>query len=56
MVKKIEKEGRIYFQCGECSFLYKEKELAEGCEDYCRKHNSCSLEITRHAVRENQIK
>ena len=25
-------------------------DLAKKCEDWCKKHNSCSLEITRHSV------
>ncbi len=51
MVKEIEKDGRKLFQCEECSFLYKEKEWAEKCEDYCREKHSCSLDITKHAVK-----
>jgi hypothetical protein len=51
MVKEIKKYGKIYFQCEECSFLYEKRRLAEKCEAYCKKHNSCSLEITRQAVK-----
>ena len=38
------------YRCKECGFAYKEKELAKECEDFCKKHHQCSLEITRHAV------
>ena len=39
------------YGCKECNMLYKEKELAEKCEDWCRKHKSCNLEIIKHAVK-----
>ncbi|GAI69001.1 unnamed protein product, partial [marine sediment metagenome] len=29
---------------------YKEKELAEKCQQWCEEHNSCNLEITKYAV------
>lgn len=53
MVKEIKRKGNIYFQCEECKFIYKGKEVAKQCEVYCKKHNSCSLEITKHAVEIN---
>ena len=46
-----EKAGKRYFVCEECGFAYAEKALAQKCEEYCKKHQSCSLEITRHAVK-----
>ena len=39
------------FKCNICGFNYKEKDLASQCEAYCKKHKSCSLEITKHAVK-----
>jgi len=51
MVKEIKKEGKLFFQCEECDFLYLTKELAKKCEDYCKKNHSCSLEITKHSVK-----
>ena len=50
MVKKIEKEGKKYFTCEECEFIYEDKELAEKCETWCKENHSCNLEITKHAV------
>ena len=35
MVKEIEKQGTILCQC----------------EEWCKKTNSCSLEITKHAIK-----
>ncbi len=43
-----------YFKCEACGLLYRERKWAERCEDFCRKNKSCSLEIIRHAVSENQ--
>jgi len=51
MVKEITKNGKTYYQCEICEFYYETSELAQQCEDFCRKHNSCSLEITKHAVK-----
>jgi len=52
MVQEIEKEGKKYYQCEICKFSYEDKEWAEKCEDFCKEHNSCSLEITEHAVKQ----
>ena len=39
------------YQCKKCNFYYKEKTLAKQCEEYCKSHKACSLEITKHAVK-----
>ncbi len=51
MVKEIKKEERTYYICEECEFAYENKEWAEKCQSYCNEHHSCSLEITKHAVK-----
>ncbi len=51
MVKELEKEGKNLFECEECRMLYKERELAKKCQDWCSKHHSCNIEIIRHAAR-----
>ncbi|MBS3132810.1 hypothetical protein J4470_01615 [Candidatus Woesearchaeota archaeon] len=38
------------YQCSVCNFHYTEEKWAKECEDFCRKHSSCSLEITKHAL------
>ena len=40
-----------FYMCVQCNFAYKEKELAEKCEAFCKEHHSCNLEITKHAVK-----
>ncbi|GIU68180.1 MAG: hypothetical protein KatS3mg001_030 [Candidatus Pacearchaeota archaeon] len=51
MVKQTTKNKIKLFQCEECGFYYKTKNLAEKCENFCRKNKSCSVEITKHAIR-----
>ena len=51
MVKEVIIKEKKYFQCPVCSFYYKTKDFAQKCENFCNKHNSCSLEITKHAVK-----
>jgi len=51
MVKEIIKNKKKYYICKECNFVYKEKILAQKCEEYCKKHHSCNLEITEHATK-----
>ena len=47
MVKKY----KNYYKCKSCGFYYKNKDLAKKCQDYCEKYKSCSLEITKNAVK-----
>ena len=51
MVKKADKERKTYFICEACGFAYKDMKIAKECEDYCNKHHSCPLEITKNAVK-----
>ena len=51
MVKIIEKSKKKYFQCEICGFIYKEKKWAQKCENFCKKNKSCSLNITKHAIK-----
>ncbi|MEM2707467.1 MAG: hemerythrin domain-containing protein [Candidatus Pacearchaeota archaeon] len=40
------------YVCQFCGLKYKEKVWAKKCEEWCKKHKSCNLEITKHAVQE----
>jgi len=51
MVKEIQKNNTTYYICEICDFAYKEREWAEKCEAFCKQYKSCSLEITKHAVK-----
>jgi hypothetical protein len=39
------------YVCEACDFGYKEKEWAEKCEKFCGDNKSCSIEITKHALK-----
>jgi len=51
VVEEIDEYNKTLFVCNICNFKYEKKELAEKCEDYCNKYHSCSLEITKNAVK-----
>ena len=53
MVKEILKAGKKYFQCNECKLFYKNRNIAEKCENWCKEHNSCKLEIIKNNVEIN---
>lgn len=45
------KETSQGFICEDCLLAYSEKAWAEKCELWCKKHHSCNLAITKHAVK-----
>ena len=51
MPKEENFEGKIVYKCEKCGWLYKSKKWAQKCEDYCGKNHSCSLDITKHAIK-----
>ncbi|MBI3046657.1 MAG: hypothetical protein HYY86_03940 [Candidatus Harrisonbacteria bacterium] len=56
MVKIIKNQNKKLYQCGECGFKYAEKEIAERCQVWCKKHKSCNLEIIKYAEKTNEKK
>jgi len=38
------------YKCKKCGHVYKDRELAKNCEDYCKKHNKCNVKITKHGI------
>lgn len=50
MVKERKKCNKIFYICEECNFAYNNIEWAQKCEDWCKGHHSCNIEITKHAV------
>ena len=51
MVEIISRRGVNFFACDICDLKYANKKIAEECENYCRTHRACSLEITKQAVK-----
>jgi len=51
MVKEEQYKGKTIFVCEHCNFGYETEKLANQCEQFCEKYHSCSMEITKHAVK-----
>ncbi len=51
MVKVIVKNNKKYYSCNICKFVYIDKNVAEKCEEWCSTYESCSLEITKNAIK-----
>jgi len=49
-MKIIEKDNKTYYQCEECEHIYETEELSNKCEEWCKKHKSCNLEIVKESV------
>ncbi len=47
---RIQYKGRPVFLCEVCGFGYSDEATASRCENFCKTHDACSLEITRRAV------
>lgn len=54
MVKQVEINDQTLFQCEACGFYYKERAIAQKCQDFCEKYQSCSMEFTKLAVQVDQ--
>ena len=50
----VKSDNNLY-QCGECGFHYKTKEEARDCEDWCMINQSCNIEITKHAIENEEV-
>lgn len=50
MVKEILKRKKKCYECEECNLVYKDKEWAKKCEDYCKTYKACNIDIIRHVV------
>ena len=46
-------ESAKVFVCAECGLFYKDSEWAKKCATWCKEHHSCNLEITEHAIKDN---
>lgn len=53
MVREVQKDNAVRFQCEECGLLYAEREMAEKCQAWCAEHKSCNLEITKYAIEDS---
>ena len=45
--------GDELYECPECGLHYKDEAMAKKCAAWCKKTQSCNLEIIKHAVENN---
>ncbi len=45
-----DKKIKCYY-CEECEMAYTNKKKACECEEWCKKHKSCNLEIIKHSLK-----
>ncbi|MEK6914377.1 MAG: hypothetical protein AABW83_01890 [Nanoarchaeota archaeon] len=45
-----DKEKKIYY-CKECKLAYRKLATAKKCEEWCKNHKSCNLDIIRYAIK-----
>ena len=50
MARKMNKNNLSHYKCKECDMAYPDKEIAEKCENWCKKHKSCNIEIIKYAI------
>lgn len=51
MVREKNKNKIKCYYCEECELVYQDKKKAYECEEWCRKHKSCNIEITKYAFK-----
>ena len=51
MVREEQYKDMKIYVCGICNFGYKYNNTAKECENFCEQHNSCSIEITKQAIK-----
>ncbi|MEM3726398.1 MAG: hypothetical protein QXK98_06000 [Candidatus Bathyarchaeia archaeon] len=50
MVKEKKLGDKTIYLCEICGLGYSDREIANECEEWCRKTGTCSVEITRKAI------
>lgn len=43
------------YTCSECQLSYVSQDLAKNCENWCKKYNSCNIEITKHSINKQSL-
>jgi hypothetical protein len=38
------------YQCIECGLHYLDENIMKQCEEFCKKHHACSIEITKNSL------
>jgi len=50
------KNDQILYQCEECRLKYESPQWAKKCEQWCKEHHTCHVEIIKNAVKDTKIK
>ena len=50
MVTEIKKQNKAIYTCDICKLGYADRETAYDCENFCKAHDACSMEITKKAT------
>lgn len=50
MTKHVKIDNKEYHVCEVCELKYINKKMAEKCEEWCKEHKSCNLEIIKHST------
>ena len=50
MPKEILVKNKKVYQCEVCGFGYRDEDMAKKCQNWCSKHASCNLKITKNAI------
>ncbi len=45
------KKEKGFYQCEECNMVYGDVSWALKCENWCKEHKSCNLEIIKHSIK-----
>ena len=51
MVNEIMRTQNKIYICKECGLSYTKMKKAGECENWCKKHKSCNLQITKYALK-----
>ncbi len=55
MVKERNLEGEIVYMCEKCGWFYRDREMANKCESWCKKHRACNLKYYKFAIKINEM-
>lgn len=50
MVLLVVVKSERFYACGECGLIYASRELAEACEEWCKEHGTCNMELSRQSI------
>jgi hypothetical protein len=50
VVKELQRNGKTFYVCEACGFLYEQKRWAQKCQEWDEEHQTCNLEIIQHGV------